>query len=425
MKRIIFSMIFICGITNISAQDINVDSVINYAKAQLKPEKSKSDYKTAADLLEKVVQIQPKNAEAYYLLGYSYEAINASCPDYDRTIICSTTLALALKASAAIEKSIELEPKYTGEIIYLDPYTKLSSIWGWYAFLQYYKGNIDSAKWALLEGKKRGGFSNYSLSYYRKVLEKCSNNAILFTYGDLSFFSILYLQLVNNIRTDVTHIELSQITATWYIQFLQSKKKVPFSISPKQCQELSKNGYRKWKPEQLTIKSSRGKFTWKPTTEFENYLLWQEEIMLDLIKTNKFKKDIFFTAGVEPSYYLGLDDFFISNFISDRVNYDNQDDLTINQMIELIEFIYNDIYQFNSAVTDDFICIVLNRMNILSEVYKYIKQNKLEDAYLLYDRLTLLDDIEKNPYPVQYSNQEKFHRKISDMITESRQEDKR
>jgi len=410
MKNFIFTVMFMCSIMNIFAQDFDVDSAINYAKTQFHSETTEPDYKTAVELLEKVVEIQPKNAEAYYVLGYLYDAINA---DYTVELIAGSSLTLTLKASVAIEKSIELEPRYTGELIILDPYTKLTSIWGAYAFVQYYYGNIDSAKWALSEGKKRGGFSDYSLSNYRKVLEKCSENALLFSTGDLSFFSILYLQLIENVRTDVISIELSHISLGWYFQFLWSQKKVPFSITPKQYKKLEKDIYRKWNPKPLTIKTPHGKFTWTPVTKHKNTLIYTEEIMLDLLKTNKFKKDIYFTEGTDPYfYYLGINNFFITNFISNRVNYDKQEKLTVNQIVELVKYIYEDIDLFNSAVTSDFSCLLIIRIHILNQIYKYIYQNKMEEACLLYDTFTSLDNIEKNPYLAKDTALEEYHKTI-------------
>lgn len=420
MKRFIFTAIFVCSITNIFAQDFDIDSAINYAKMQFHSEMTERDFETAAELLEKVVEIQPENAEAYYILGYLYDAMSSN---YTVGLIADSSLTLTLKVSAALEKSIELEPEYTGELIILDPYTKLSSVWGAYAFVQYYKGNVDSAKWALLEGKKRGGFSNYSLSHYRKVLEQCSKNAILLSNGDLPFFSTLYLQLIENVRTDVTIIELEQILSDWYFQFLLSQEKVPFSITLAEYKKLAKDIYKKWTPKPLKIKTSHGKFTWTPITKHKVVLVYNEEVLLDLIKTNKFKKDIYFTAGGDPVYYLGLNDFFNSNFISRRVNYDKQEQLDVNQTIELVKYIYKEIDIFNPAVKSDFTILLVNRIGILIQIAEYLNLYEIEEACLLYDTFISLDDLEKIPYPANYADCEEFHKSISDRILKFRNEE--
>lgn len=69
----------------------------------------------------------------------------------------------------------------------------------------------------------------------------CSENGILFSYGDNDTFPVWYLQDVEDVRTDVRLINLSYLAAPWYIEQMYHRMyasdPVPFQLKPGQVRD--------------------------------------------------------------------------------------------------------------------------------------------------------------------------------------------
>lgn len=71
-----------------------------------------------------------------------------------------------------------------------------------------------------IEGKEL--YSETTLAFAKNLLNNCPPNAILFCYGDNDTWPLMYLQLVQNYRTDVLLVNTSLIAIDYYIDLIQN-----------------------------------------------------------------------------------------------------------------------------------------------------------------------------------------------------------
>lgn len=64
-------------------------------------------------------------------------------------------------------------------------------------------------------------YSDFFIALGKNYLNSCSENAILFTYGDNDTYPILYVQNKLNYRTDVLVVCLPFLATDWYINFIR------------------------------------------------------------------------------------------------------------------------------------------------------------------------------------------------------------
>jgi hypothetical protein len=85
-------------------------------------------YRTSVSLLERAVALESGSQEGHYFLAYAYDRLEAAISPGEK--LPGMRLEQTRKISTQLEKVLEISPTYTGEIIILEPHSKLTSTWG-------------------------------------------------------------------------------------------------------------------------------------------------------------------------------------------------------------------------------------------------------------------------------------------------------
>ncbi len=302
MKAIYLTLFFVIYSSFSFSQQLGFTQLLDSGKHEFRRQFSddtvKSGFSNCYSLFERAVKLQPNNAEARYWFGHAIDKINMA----DGGTLNRSTREFTEKASDQFEQVIKLEKKYKGEIFNLDPYSKLTAIWGSLALAYLIRNEKDSALWACSEGRRRGGFNDGILEFNRQLLESCTPNAILLSQGDNITLPIYYLQEVEGFRKDVSIIDVNLSATTWYNDFIRRTATFKFTYKDR---ELDSLGYREWVPQEQIITNENNwkeyiKWTLKPTY-YEEYVLKSDLVLLNIFKNNFYKRDFYYSGQVVDS----------------------------------------------------------------------------------------------------------------------------
>jgi hypothetical protein len=386
MRRLPFFLLIVWFITPpVHSQNLSFDTLFQRGRSEFFKE-DKQNYKLAAEYLEKAVKLRPNDAQAHYFLGYAYSRLNAE----DGASMVDMQLMTTYKCSAEFETVNKLTPKYTGEILILDPYSKLTAEWGSMAMSYWHNNKPDSALWAFAEGKKRGGFGEFLLSLNRAVLEKCSKDAILMSSGDNNTIPLWYLQIVEGSRKDVSVIDISLLNAKWYPSLLLKKGIVQFDVPDKIISTIE---YCEWKDSTITING----FSWilKPSYE-KNYLLRSNRLFLSILNANQFKRDVYTTTGMYDGDLLNLENHFQDLLLIYKLNTKPFPKMNYEEFKSEITKIFQLNNKINLNSVEEIYTIDNFRYSVAVKVTEFIEEDKKEEAKEL---MRIMD---------QYANEIKF-----------------
>lgn len=116
--------------------------------------------------------------------------------------------------------------------------------------------------------------NDFAYHFALNMLNSCDENAILFVSGDNETFPLWYLQQCENVRTDVSVVNLSFLNNDWYIYQIQNAGKGSFKIPL----SVSKENYKTGKAEILPVINNTAAFY-----DFI-YMLKHDEIQQEFLK---------------------------------------------------------------------------------------------------------------------------------------------
>ncbi|MGN6294274.1 MAG: hypothetical protein ACTHMV_16120 [Chitinophagaceae bacterium] len=408
--RLFILMASIFFSTHCFAQEtITIETVIidsGKYEFRLQAKKDTPDYSKAFRILTNQVKQDPKNTEYRYFLGYTIDRLNSE----DGKGIVQLKKEMTIEASEQFEEINRLEPVYKGEIFILDPYAKLTSIWGSLAQAYLNRRLVDSAKWAFSEGKRRGGFLEAILEFNKQLLNSCDKDAILVTYGDNITVPIWYLQIIENYRTDITVVDGNLINAGWYTRYLKSERNLKLSFSDATIDTID---YIRWPPQLVTVANpidTTQKFSWElRPTYMGNYILKGDRILLDIFRQNFFSRPIYFTNSSDSSYNLFLSPYLIDEGLVNRVTSKIFDYGT--DVFKVSKNLYN--YNIDRIKKDDITkssdaVFTLNgfRWVYFNNVYHLARQGNYDKAVELIKRM--VDRFSKDKLPFISDDMEKY-----------------
>lgn len=399
MKTIFLLFLTFTGLSVFSQVD-SFTVFLKKGKAEFQKEFDQQDYTAAIQNLEKAVRLKTNHAEAHYFLAYAYSRLNSK----DGKGMVQMSLPLTLKCSEELETVNKLSPKYAGENIILDPYSKLTAEWGAMAMTYWHNNKIDSSIWSFNEGKRRGGFGDFFLSTNRAVLDKCSKDAILVTFGDNFTIPLWYLQIMEGYRKDVSVIDISLLNTKWYPGFLAKKGLVQFDL-PKAV--IDTIDYCKWQDSTITI----GDFTWTVKPSYYNeYLLRGDRLFLSMLKENRFKRDIYFTTGFGEDMRLSLTEHLHPLILIDKLITNKQAAADFESYKVDISKILLLVKTANTNSQQELAFIDNIRYNLLMQITQYLKS---EDKNHAKELLKLMDTYtNEKKYPYQNESIWKYSKQI-------------
>lgn len=277
-----------------------VNKLMEYVKAEFKKPQGEGNYDSTLIVLEKALDLDDENPEVWFFYSSSLYLRQAK----DGLFIPGLTVENINEASKALEKTLELDPAYTDKIYQADPYSRLTIYWGELALKYMTEGKKDSAIYALKEGKKHGAFRDELLEYARNTMKYTEQNSLMVNSFDITFHPMIYLQQIENYRTDIKIVDMGFMQSDWYLKYITEILAVP-TPGGDWYSTLFGRSFPQYGVYD-TIQLSNGEnFVWYLTSS-SGKLERRQEALISILKSNKFNLPVYFPMAGNNEYMINL-----------------------------------------------------------------------------------------------------------------------
>ncbi len=141
-------------------------------------------------------------------------------------------------------------------------------------------------------------------NYARNVMNSLEPDGILFTNGDNDTFPLWYIQEVEGVRKDCRVVNLSLLNTKWYIkQMKDMEPRVPISLSDEAIDKLQP----RFLPRKQKFLFGEVDLTFPDSS----VVYVKDFVILDILRTNNWRKPIYFTTTTPTHNRCHLDPYLV------------------------------------------------------------------------------------------------------------------